>query len=114
MVHGPYSDFRLMAANRFVSDRLRREAVWDNHAYQRILERKEQESAALRGALQASEEKSAEVATQSWERFDLLIQERAKNARLIPWATIGKVAVITVGVGATVAAVLAARGAVGP
>lgn len=96
-MHGPYSDFRLMAANRYVSDQVRRQALWDVRSYQLIIDRKDRENEALRGAFAASEEKNTQLTAQSWERFDLLTQEREKNAKLSGWATVGKVWTIALG-----------------
>lgn len=97
MVHGPYNDFRRMAANRLVSDQLRRQLAWDKTAWMRVAD-KERERADKHEASFLAERDRNKLMKENLEQATTVAHKCcAKARRSATWATVGKVGVVTVG-----------------
>ena len=99
MVHGPYTDFRLMAANRLVLDRQVRQALWDKHAWQSIADRERERADTLMVALEMEKGVSRMRLDQLGDLREDLMDCGERAGRLSGWATVGKVGVAVAGVG---------------
>lgn len=97
MVHGPYSDFRLMAANRKVSDALRKEALGDKLVWQDLAGRTQRLADSLRTQVWVEQEKGHQKDDMLGISQGNLMACREKNAKLSGWATVGKVWTIALG-----------------
>lgn len=107
MVHGPYAEFRLMAAKRTVSDRKRRDALFDAQAYKNLAAGIQKELDDTKLASSAKDAKIDTLASTVGALQQNLIQCGMDKAALRSWATVGRITVglVTAGVG-TVATVL--------
>lgn len=112
MVHGPYNDFRLMAANRLVSDQLRREAVWNKHAWMNVAEQERKKAEVTNNALDLSQKQVGILSSDNLELRSALISCQSSVAGYRMWATIGKFCVIGGGVILVGSAILVTANAV--
>ena len=113
MVHGPYSDFRRMAANRIVSNELRRRAAWERAAWERIADAEGERAKTIQNALEAEQVRTRTLAASNIRLQEGMIACNATASALKGWASVGKVSTFVVGVGVlgitTVAILNAAR-----
>src|SRR5690606_14161480 len=86
MVHGPYSDFRLMAANRLVTDQNVRALLWEKHAWQGIADKERERGDSLAVALDLTKLAGGKLVEGNMELRQNLMDCGGRNARLQGWA----------------------------
>ncbi len=107
LVHGPYTDFRLMAANRIVSDQMRRQAVRVMYGWMSLADNNRAEADKWKKSYEAEHARGLSLGAKTIEQQEALIACNADKSKLKAWATIGRIGVISVGVGVGAVATVA-------
>ena len=96
-----------MAANRVVSDNLRRKAIFDTHSWMGIAESNKMEADKWHKAYDTEHTRGQGLGAANVDLQEALIVCNADKSKLKAWATLGKIGVISVGVGVGAVAAVA-------
>lgn len=89
-MHGPYDDFRRMAANRLVADDRIRQAVYMSISWRTLADKERARADTLEVALRACRQWGDAATDRAVQYRDNYLDLRSNQQGLRTWATIGK------------------------